>query len=494
MERSVYEYDEIDEKYFEAIHYSEHSISHIMDDCDFVTAKPQWCSSMYEHYKKNHDIADLDMAVQILKKKYPAYKEDADTYLNGPKAFFCNMFIFPKELFFAYAEWFFSIVFELENRIDLTQKRLFVSEWLTGIFITHLIRTGKKGKFFPTMIVEGMHQLPVVMVADNNYAFPMLISTASILQHAKHYGKSSLHFINMEDSYRTEKLVINHITSATYYRLRLPGLLPDIRKYLYLDVDTIVLNDLSILYRTSVDDKYLAGVIAPGYLETEEKITSKKEELGITGLDTYINAGVLLMNLAKMRNDHLELVFEKLLKKQFSSQDQDILNAGCYGNIRVLPFKYNAMTKYALKSDYAYKNTKSLQLAMSEREWNDGRKHPAVIHYADHHKPWNDLSVIYTEQWWNTVNKLPENMCADIYKHYWSKAIRSAQELNDLFKLTASHKPDLLGTKDQNLEKIKHLENSLKKKNAGISDCKSIQILSAWKISSGSSYPNQEVF
>ncbi|MCU6760828.1 General stress protein A [uncultured Roseburia sp.] len=492
MERSVYEYDDIDDKYFETIQYSEYSIPHIMDDCDFITVKPQWRSSMYEHYKKNHDIADLDMAIEILKEKYPSYKEDADTYLSGPKAYFCNMFIFPKDLFFEYAEWFFSIVFELENRIDLTKKRLFVSEWLTGIFITHLIRTGKKGKFFPTMIVEGMHQLPVVMAADNNYALPMLVSCASILQHAKgnthyqfyflvpgdfsdknkqyfeqlskHYGKSSLYFINMEDSYKTEKLVISHITAATYYRLRLPGLLPDVKKCLYLDVDTIVKNDLSILYRTSVDDKYLAGVIAPGYLETEEKITSKKEELGITSLDTYINAGVLLMNLAKMRNDHLELVFEKLLKKKFSSQDQDILNAGCYGKIRVLPFKYNAMTKYALNSDYAYKNTQSLQRSMSEKEWNDGRKHPAIIHYADRKKPWNDLSVIYAEQWWDTVNKLPENMCADIYKHYWFKAIRSAQELNDLFKLTASHKRDLLGTKDQNLEKIKHLENSLKKK------------------------------
>ena len=57
---------------------------------------------------------------------------------------------------------------------------------------------------------------------------------------------------------------IKHITQATYYRLKLPGLLLDIDKCLYLDVDIVVQNDLTELYEQDMEEYYIAGGKAAG--------------------------------------------------------------------------------------------------------------------------------------------------------------------------------------------------------------------------------------
>lgn len=477
-DKACYECLDIGDDYYEQIQYNEQSIIHIMDNCDFICVKPQWRQSMYEHFRLNHEIEDLETTIAILKEKYPEYSEAADDYLNGQDAYFCNMFIFPKDLFFQYAEWFFDITLELMNRIDFSYKRLFVSEWLTGIFITYLLKNGKKAKYLPMMIAEGDHEIPVVLASDNGYAYPMLITMASMLNSAKpntsyafyllisedfteenkaliqqlcENRKCSLRFIEMENAYDDANLSIEHITKATYYRLQLPSLLPDVGKCLYLDVDIIVNDDLSALFRTCIDDKYIAGVRALGYLQSDKKIGKKTEELGIPDMEQYVNAGVLLMNLAKMRREHLEDTFEKLLERNFPSQDQDIINAACYGKTRMLHFKFNAMTKYPLYSDKAYENTKYLQKWIDKKEWNHARKHPAIIHYADKRKPWNDMSALYAQKWWDTVLTLPPDISSRIFAFYLPSLVENAYEHEQERKLTAAHKRDAL----KQIKKIK---------------------------------------
>lgn len=481
MEKASYECLDICEDYYEQIKYDEDKIIDLLEDCDFICTKPQWRQSMYEHFRLNHEIQDLDTTVKILKEKYPEYASAADTYLNGHDAYFCNMFIFPRDIFFQYAEWFFDITLELMNQIDFTNKRLFVSEWLTGIFITYLIQNGKKPKYLPMMIAEGEHEVPVVLASDNGYAYPMLVTIASILQSARsntsytfyllisedfteenksliervcaENKKCSYHFIEMRDAYNDASLSIEHITRATYYRLKLPSLLPNVGKCIYLDVDIVVKNDLSALYRTCIDDKYIAGVRALGYLQSDKKIESKLQELGIESLEQYVNAGVLLMNLAKMRRDNLEETFDNLLERNFASQDQDIINVACYGKIRLIHFKFNAMTKYPLCSDKAYGNTKYLQKWIEEGEWNHGRKNPAVIHYADKKKPWNDLSSLYAQDWWEIVSRMPEDICVKIFTNYLSKMVESAYECEQARKLAVVHKSDAL-------KKVKKMQKS----------------------------------
>ena len=101
----------------------------------------------YNQYKiyPNHHIEDLEKALDIAKYLYPEYEETINKYLNLDYAYFCNMFIMRKKLFFEYCEWLFSILKQLENEIDLTnynieEKRVFgyIAERLTGIFYVHV--------------------------------------------------------------------------------------------------------------------------------------------------------------------------------------------------------------------------------------------------------------------------------------------------------------------------------------------------------------------
>jgi lipopolysaccharide biosynthesis glycosyltransferase len=85
-----------------------------------------------------------------------------------------------------------------------------------------------------------------------------------------------------------------HISRATYYRLLLPEILADVEKAIYLDCDLIVETDLLSLWEIDLEDKGCAGV--------DEVNTPHASRLG-QPLDSYLNAGVLLLNLAYWR-DH----------------------------------------------------------------------------------------------------------------------------------------------------------------------------------------------
>lgn len=202
---------------------------------------------------------------------------------------------------------------------------------------------------------------------------------------------------------------IGHVTSVTYYRLQIPSLLARAEKCIYLDCDVLVCQDLAELFNSDIREKYIAGVRAPRHYRTEEVIQETLLRLEIPSIDQYINAGVMLMNLHRMRKDGVENQFHHLLKNNYPSQDEDIINKVCYGMIQILPPRYNIMPYGFLSSPTAevYQNDPGLQRAYSLDEWNTCRLNPAIIHYATRHKPWNDLSVNYANLWWKTAKELP---------------------------------------------------------------------------------------
>ena len=78
----------------------------------------------------------------------------------------------------------------------------------------------------------------------------------------------------------------------------MPELLPEVERVLYLDVDTLALDDLAPLWRTDLGDAYVGAVtnvFQPDHL-------FHAAELGIRPED-YFNSGVLLLDLAALRRD-----------------------------------------------------------------------------------------------------------------------------------------------------------------------------------------------
>ena len=430
-EKPCYDNEYIGPEYLEQIGYSPENLKALLAGADFLSVKPQQRASVYEHFRENHNIEDLDRVVRILKEKYPEYAQAADSYLHGRDAYFCNMFIFPKDIFFRYASWLFDILFSFENETDMTGKRMYISERLTGIFIQKLIQEGKRGIFLPMVYAESDHVIPVVMAADENYVIPLSVAIASILCNAKPQTKYDIHllvpnefsavskmllqryeqiypgckinFLVVKDLFDDVQMSISHITKVTYYRLLIPSLLPQYDKCIYLDADLVVNTDLSGFYRTNIADFYLAGVKAAGYMYPAWKIDFETTRLNLPSVDRYINAGVLLMNLKRMRNEGLQEVFLELAQKQLQSQDQDVLNIACYNNIKIMPPVYNLMNKYVRSEKGKYSFNDTGKYAYPQVEQTSALARPHIVHFADKQKPWNNPNCILGEHWWKYV-------------------------------------------------------------------------------------------
>ncbi len=106
-------------------------------------------------------------------------------------------------------------------------------------------------------------------------------------------------------------------------------------KVIYLDVDTVVTKDLSRLWEWDLEDCYVAGCKDYGVINS-----LYFDKLDVTG--KYINTGVMLLNLSKIRKDEvIPMFFDILNKKELLYPDQDAFNLVCQNSIVYIPSLYN---------------------------------------------------------------------------------------------------------------------------------------------------------
>lgn len=126
-----------------------------------------------------------------------------------------------------------------------------------------------------------------------------------------------------------------------FYRCIAHRFFTDIDKILYLDSDILVCRDLTELFNTDLNDYVLGGVrdMAPVNDRFHPQgIFVKKFAEKYLNNGPYINSGVLLLNLEKMRENE-NLLFETKIPLFYP--DQDLINAAFAGKIKILPLKYN---------------------------------------------------------------------------------------------------------------------------------------------------------
>ncbi len=73
--------------------------------------------SQYEHA---HFKSDLDETERIIAEKYPDYSAAFTTVMNRRSLHLYNMFVMSKAQFDTYCKWLFTILFTLEQRIDIS--------------------------------------------------------------------------------------------------------------------------------------------------------------------------------------------------------------------------------------------------------------------------------------------------------------------------------------------------------------------------------------
>ena len=186
----------------------------------------------------------------------------------------------------------------------------------------------------------------------------------------------------------SEKLPLRHYYSkTTYYRLFIPTMYPELEKALYLDCDIAINDSISNLYNTELGDNYVGAIPDQSvkYMSDEFKAYVEKR-VGVEKYDQYFNAGILVMNLKKLREVDFENKFIELLSNiKFNvAQDQDYLNVICKGHVTFIDETWNEMPL-------------PVEIERPAK--------PKLIHYNLSFKPWRLDDVLYEEVFWNYARK-----------------------------------------------------------------------------------------
>ena len=241
--------------------------------------------------------------------------------------------------------------------------------------------------------------IPIVFACDDNYAQHLCVCIASILTNKKPDEQISIYVLDNGITEESKQKIISlnsispfdiefmpiditrfdkcpitdsckHISVATYFRFILPEILPNVDKILYLDCDICVTTSLYELYNTDIEEHYAAVV----------QDILDKESCERLNLDRYFNAGVMLINLKKWREDNIE---EKLFEycEKFHRKivwvDQDVLNVILQDKLLFVDKKWNAQTSECANTYDFNKIAKNT---------------PGIAHFISYKKPWSKVN------------------------------------------------------------------------------------------------------
>lgn len=135
---------------------------------------------------------------------------------------------------------------------------------------------------------------------------------------------------------------LHRFTVGTMFRLMLPEKLPNLDKIIYLDADLLVNIDIKELWNIDISNYFVAGV--RDYGTCHHTFTPYPVREGMVDRQNYINAGVLILNLDKirsygnMKNQSIQYLIDNPESSLF---DQDALNVIYKNSILLLDEKWN---------------------------------------------------------------------------------------------------------------------------------------------------------
>ena len=178
-------------------------------------------------------------------------------------------------------------------------------------------------------------------------------------------------FYNMGDTFI--KFKNQKFSQVTYYRLLSPIFIP-LKRIIYLDSDVLIFHDLFEMYQLPFKNNYVLGFL--------DILSGAVDYLGLKS-EKYINAGVILINLEKIRKDgkHFDILYMSLNHKNLKHQDQTIINYVLYPNIGLLPFKYGIFN-FPTLFDIKYIYLKNIRQNLDLIELKEALKDPTIMHFV----------------------------------------------------------------------------------------------------------------
>lgn len=193
----------------------------------------------------------------------------------------------------------------------------------------------------------------------------------------------SINLLTLDNKVFDHYTLTHHVSKATYFRLMIAAIMPvNINKALFLDSDIIISGSIKELVNKDFGENFLLAVP-----DLDFDSIKRLNDLGVPAKG-YFNAGVLLINLKRWREEN---VTDKLIAtaKQYMNDllwwDQDVLNIYFFDKWSELPSTFNQKN--------VVKRLKQL---------------PAIIHYAGYSKPWHYLnSHPYKKLYWKYLKLTP---------------------------------------------------------------------------------------
>lgn len=397
-EVKVYNIDRMDnvDEYFKQLNYSPQKLSDMLDGYDFACHIGK-VNGIYHHYLDNHRPEDIRLALSFLSSKY---QKVAEEYLNQDLGNFCNMFIFSKKIFFDYCEWIFDVLQKFEDAVDTSEKRFFISERLTGIYIYNLMKEGYKYKVLPISFVSEPVNVPITMPLSEENAFAVAAVIASALKNIKNHTSYTFYMLSSTkicESLKSKFESLKRISDACtfefiqtnverqYFPLVLSELVP-VNKCLYITEKILVMQDLSEFFRTcSVDDYYAVG-LPQGMIDiyTEEKTVELE--------------GSLMIHCGKFRKYKL---YEKCKEDILQGKNgTEIFNCVCHHQLGYYPYWFTTVTTDLDNSNLFANKQKKRSEYKEEALWRP------LLYFKDI-KPWLDSQFVYSIFWWDSARLVP---------------------------------------------------------------------------------------
>lgn len=207
---------------------------------------------------------------------------------------------------------------------------------------------------FKSLLVNSDVDKIYLIIEDDEFPYPLPPEVETINVSGQGYFKKDGPNMNSKFTY------------MAMMRAALPFLLPQYDKVLSLDIDTIVVDDISDLWDIDLEDNYFAAVIEP------DRCVGGKYYKG--GCRIYYNAGVVMYNLKQLRDRKGMEVIKSLNDHRWPFLEQDCMSELCEGRIASLANDYNC-TNY---SDYP----------ICGRSFD-----PKIVHYAAI-KEWQDYPEV----------------------------------------------------------------------------------------------------
>lgn len=214
----------------------------------------------------------------------------------------------------------------------------------------------------------------------------------------------------------------HYISAEAYIRLFVPGSLDkSIDKILYMDVDMVVVGDITELFEIDLGDNLLGAI-----MDTPKK--NRNQRLGIPVEYGYFNSGLLMINLNKWVELDITSKCVQYIKEHATliyQHDQDVLNAVAFNMWQRIPFKWNMLNSFFYTPPYialeyreeveeSYKNVRIAHFSGAVKPWHSWCRHPYYKKYYEYlsKTPFHGYKPSLKMQW--NSYRFPKNIMAII--------------------------------------------------------------------------------